>query len=155
MSFDDLLDADISGTSPFANAEEASKGLRFANYFLDLVAAILLGIVLFVILLFLFPETAILDGWLMSDDNPLSDYILNAILILIYYPMTEGLLKGKSLAKFITKTRAVQQDGNYVTMKDVFLRTLTRLVPFEHFSFLGDKSRGWHDKWTDTKVIKE
>ena len=155
MSFDDLLDADIPGTSPFANAEEASKGLRFANYILDLLAAIVLGVILFILLLFLFPEMTTFDGWLMSEDNPFSDYLLNAILILIYYPLTEGLLKGKSLAKYVTKTRAVQQDGNYVTMKDVFLRTLTRLVPFEHFSFLGDKSRGWHDKWTDTKVIKE
>ncbi len=154
MQLDDLLDADISGATPFAHAEEASKGQRFANYLLDLIAAIFLAVVFFLVLELLFPDNALMNSWLMAEDNPFSDYLLNAILILIYYPLTEGLLQGKSLAKFITRTRAVRQDGDYVTLKDVALRSLTRLVPFEHFSFLGDQSRGWHDKWTDTKVIK-
>ena len=33
----------------------------------------------------------------------------------------------------------------------IVLRSLSRLVPFEAFSCLGD--RGWHDRWTQTFVV--
>ena len=39
------------------------------------------------------------------------------------------------------------------SLKQVFLRTLIRLIPFEAFSFLGG-SKGWHDEWSGTKVIR-
>lgn len=35
----------------------------------------------------------------------------------------------------------------------VGLRTIIRLVPFEAFSFLNN-NRGWHDRWTNTYVVK-
>jgi len=142
MEFDDLLDDDLSTEN--------------SNYLLDLVAMVVGMFVLGAGIVSLSSNAGLLfDSWLFADDNPISDYILNAIMILIYYPLTEGLLKGKSLGKYITRTRAVRQDGTEITMKDVFLRSLSRLVPFEHFSFLGNTDRGWHDKWTKTRVVNE
>jgi len=155
MEYDDLLDDNLSSENRYAILPDASKGQRFANYLLDLVAMVAGMFVLGIALAVLAPHSGIFDSWLFSEDNPISDYVLNALMILIYYPLTEGLLKGKSLGKFITRTRAVRQDGSEITMQDVFMRSLSRLVPFEHFSFLGSTDRGWHDKWTDTRVVNE
>ena len=38
---------------------------------------------------------------------------------------------------------------------EVFRRTLTRFVPFDTFSFLGPKCRGWHDRWSGTRVVRD
>lgn len=155
MISDELLDADYrSGPGLYSNNVPASRGKRFANYLLDQIAIILMGGLTGILLGTLFPS--VIDSWLFDDTNRFSDYIFGAVLAMIYYPLTEGLLAGKSLGKFITKTRAVQKDGTPVTMEDVIKRSASRIVPFEALSFLGQEPvRGWHDKWTDTMVVDE
>jgi uncharacterized RDD family membrane protein YckC len=64
-----------------------------------------------------------------------------------------GITKGRSLGKWITGTVAVRLDGNTINWKDAFLRSLSRIVPFEPFSALGYAP--WHDKWTETTVVKK
>ena len=71
---------------------------------------------------------------------------------LIYYTICEKLFNGYTLGKLITGTRAIRTDGNELTFKDSLYRSLCRLVPFEVFSGFGGYP--WHDKWTDTIVIK-
>ncbi len=67
----------------------------------------------------------------------------------------EAAFKGKSLGKLITGTRAVNEDGTNVTVKAAFFRGLSRAVPFNAFSALGNPTYPWHDKWTKTYVIDE
>ena len=38
------------------------------------------------------------------------------------------------------------------TQKDFLIRNISRLVPFEAFSFLIGND-GWHDSWSDTRVV--
>ncbi|MFT4678937.1 MAG: putative RDD family membrane protein YckC [Flavobacteriales bacterium] len=73
----------------------------------------------------------------------------------LYYFATETLLSGKSLAKYITGTRAVDLNGIPAGRKEIAIRSLCRMVPFERFSFLFNFERGWHDRWSNTMVIDE
>jgi uncharacterized RDD family membrane protein YckC len=78
--------------------------------------------------------------------------ILMIIFRLIYYPFFETLF-GTTPAKFLSETRVVGFNGGTVSFGEAFGRTVSRFVPFEAFSFFGDE--GWHDKWTNTTVVKE
>ncbi len=69
--------------------------------------------------------------------------------------IVEGFGKGKTIGKYITGTRAVNEDGSKITFSTGFVRGLTRLVPFNALSALGSPTYPWHDKWTNTLVIDE
>jgi hypothetical protein len=48
----------------------------------------------------------------------------------------------------------VSVDGGIPTRGQIVKRSLIRLIPFEPFSFLFRKQAiGWHDKWSDTRVV--
>ncbi len=82
----------------------------------------------------------------------LINYLLGAIIYVIYYTFCEKVFKGHTLGKLITGTKAVKETGEQLTFKDALLRSLCRVVPFEVFS--GFAPAPWHDKWTKTTVIK-
>lgn len=56
--------------------------------------------------------------------------------------ITEILLKGKTIGKYITKTIVVMEDGSKPKASDIVLRSLCRLIPFDAFSFLGTEGKG-------------
>ena len=137
--------------------EPASKGSRFANYLID--------VIVFYVFIFLF---GIIYGIMLVssgeqvDDSVLTQetgnavmiqYLVAIIIIVGYYTIMEGATKGRTIGKFITGTQVVKEDGSQITWKDAFLRSLSRLVPFEPFSALG--TTPWHDSWTNTTVIKK
>ena len=70
-----------------------------------------------------------------------------------FYCLSEIIFKGRTIGKFITGTKAINEDGTEPDPKTYFLRSLCRVVPFEPFSAFGSPSRPWHDKWTHTIVI--
>ncbi len=71
-----------------------------------------------------------------------------------YYAGSEALF-GQTLAKLITRTRVVSEDGGAPTAGQILGRTLSRYVPFDAFSFLGSgPCLGWHDRWSRTRVIR-
>jgi len=49
----------------------------------------------------------------------------------------------------------VDDQGAQPGVSSILRRSLSRLVPFDAFSFLGNYARGWHDKWSNTWVIDE
>jgi uncharacterized RDD family membrane protein YckC len=79
-------------------------------------------------------------------------YIFLITYRLVYYPFFEILL-GATPAKLLTETRVVTQDGNKAPAGTIVLRTLSRFIPFEPFSFFG--AGGWHDTITKTEVVRE
>ena len=88
--------------------------------------------------------------------NGLVDRLFTALFLVVFYCTVESSLNGKTLGKFITKTRAVKLDGTKMDFNTVLKRSFSRIVPFEPFSFLGDDPpTGWHDRWSDTKVVDE
>lgn len=135
----------------------ASKEKRFANYIIDTIGYYLFAIVIGLVYALFSVETG--NEYFLEDEyidsNPIVDWLFGLALIVVYYTLMEYLLKGKSLGKYITKTRAVTQYNERMDMPTVLKRTLCRLIPFEAFSYLGDSLLGWHDTISDTKVIND
>lgn len=131
----------------------ASSGARFLNYILDLL---FFFIVFMMIIFFL----GILIGLGFTDlgiwmDN-LGDFGWNIIAIVIsltYYLVMEGLF-ARSIAKFITGTVVVDENGHKPDFATIFKRSLCRFIPFDALTFLGG-SRGWHDSLSHTYVVNK
>lgn len=99
---------------------------------------------------YLLMDISLFGGWGMSENIML--VLLMLVGRFLYYPFFEAVF-GTTPGKIITGSIVVKEDGSKVRLKDALGRTFSRIVPFEPFSFLG-KSGGWHDKWTETKVVK-
>jgi uncharacterized RDD family membrane protein YckC len=139
--------------------EDASNGQRFVNFFVD---GLLLRLGLsyatssLVIELLLATKPELAYEWFAEDVPKLTSiivsYAMGSINYLFYYTLCEKAFKGYTLGKLISGTRAIRQDGGELTFKDAFLRSLSRLVPFEQFSIWSGNGL-WHDAWTKTRVI--
>lgn len=133
----------------------ATKQQRFANYIIDLIVQYVLvfAISAIVAIICAYFEVYGLITWL-ENAGRLEEYLIGAVMVLIYFSVFE-MIFSKSIGKFITKTILVDENGNKVRPETVLKRTFCRLIPFEHFSFLGASGRGWHDTISDTYVVKE
>jgi uncharacterized RDD family membrane protein YckC len=131
----------------------ASKWQRFLHPLIDTIVTIAIF-------------SPLLKFFVDYDSDGLSRYILqthesriqeNMLLVIlalriVYYLFYEAVF-GFTPAKLLTSTRTIDYDGNKPSFKKVFVRTVSRLVPFEAFSFFADD--GWHDKWSETLVVEE
>ncbi len=140
--------------------EDASTGQRFLNYLIDAILmqyglAFATVYLLVQFLMAFSPNTAYeLFGDDRSTGNTiLASYLLAIVNYLIYYTLAEKAFKGYTLGKLVTGTRAIREDGADLTWKDAFLRTISRLVPFEPLSIWFGNGL-WHDRWTKTIVVK-
>jgi uncharacterized RDD family membrane protein YckC len=149
---------DIFTEQELLNYQDASLGQRFLNYLIDSLVmqyglGLLTGALVVQLLLAVAPDTAYA---LFGDENSgsflISVYLISIVNYLIYYTFCEKVFKGYTLGKLITGTRAIRFDGGELTLKDAFLRTLSRCVPFEPISAFG--TAPWHDRWTKTTVVK-
>lgn len=137
----------------------ASRGNRFANYIIDFIINMLLifGITyLFAVLWYAFAEdTTVVDDFFyeLENINPLLDRLFTGIVLALLYFAFETLLKGRTIGKYITKTKVVLEDGSNPTAIDYLKRSFSRIIPFEAFSFLGSDARGWHDTISKTYVV--
>lgn len=133
----------------------ASQGQRLANYFIDLLVQYGLlfgfGFVFAAIAMFL-GYNGLLD-WLANIDK-ITEYLMGLVMLILYYSFFE-ILFARSVAKYVTKTMVVMADGSKPSAGTIMRRTLCRLIPLNHFSFLGAPSRGWHDSISDTFVVKK
>ncbi|MBK6936585.1 MAG: RDD family protein [Chitinophagaceae bacterium] len=136
---------------------EASQGQRFLNWLIDnillrLIITYLTGEVAVQFLFNIAPEYTVRVFSEQSFESYLVSYIIVGFHYIFYYTICEKAFKGYTLGKLITGTRSIGTDGQELTLKDALLRSLSRFVPFEAFSGLGDAP--WHDTWTNTTVIK-
>lgn len=127
----------------------ASQGQRFLTMIIDIVGYIIFSVIVgFIIGLVL----------VLTDSNELianiNEHLLGFIIISIYY-ITQEFIFGRTMGKFITKTKVTTLDGKKPSFKVIFIRTLCRFIPFEAFSFFGGngKPRGWHDRISNSKVV--
>lgn len=131
----------------------ASQGTRFANYLLDrifiLIISFFLGFIFTLLLTIISPNSA---GY-FEQMGKLEEFVWGFIIGMFYYSFFEALT-GRSIAKFITGTKVVDENGNKPTFDAILLRSLCRYIPFNAFSFLGSDAVGWHDSFSKTRVIK-
>ncbi|HXC07181.1 MAG TPA: RDD family protein, partial [Bacteroidia bacterium] len=82
--------------------------------------------------------------------------IANALLYPVFYLFCEYKWQ-RTPGKYLTRTVVIDAWGNKPDLRTLMLRNLIRIVPFEAFSCLGEDhgSRGWHDRWSETWVVKE
>lgn len=130
----------------------ADKGKRLVNYLIDYL--VIFGVMMFIGIVVFAYDDRMIDIEAGSEIDLLSR-IIGMIVYAIYYIVIEGSLKGKSIGKYLTKTRAVKIDGTPMETNDIVARSFSRIVPFEPFSFLGSRPGGWHDRWSKTMVIDE
>lgn len=141
-----LLDDTMAGRE--AVLVQADKGKRFANYLIDYLGTIVLGIFVYALLMGV--------GWIdLETVNGLRDQLIFIGVYISYYIFFEHFANGKTLGKLITRTRVVSTDGQRPSFENILGRSFSRIVPFEAFSFFGSKPSGWHDDWSNTIVIDE
>lgn len=130
-----------------------SHGIRIANYVIDRILFIsfagVFAFILGVILSGVSPEAAN-SLTTMSD---LVYYLIAFVLSFLFYFTLEAAT-GRTIAKYITNTKVVDESGNRPSAKVIIVRTLCRFIPFDIFSFLGSDARGWHDELSKTYVIR-
>jgi hypothetical protein len=113
-----------------------STGHRFLHYLLDMV--FLLPIVL------LWSEN--MPG---LKNSPLGMELLCMLAYFIYCFLAEAIFR-QTFGKLITRS-CIVSNGVKLSTGRVFLRTLSRMIPFDKFSFLFGAN--WHDRVSSTTVV--
>ena len=135
------------------NLEPASQGKRFLNFLLDIIFYFIFTIIFTIIFAFIvgiFGYASTIENY-----NDTFSTIFALIIMIMYYLLFETIY-GKSIAKFITKTKVVNRDGSKPKFLTILWRTLARFIPFDSFSFCtGNKPIGWHDSISKTLVIDD
>lgn len=133
----------------------ASRGLRFLNCLLDLMFVYILGLsaAASVDIIADMTYNHSLSAWIENMDKA-TKLFFGILIMLFYYGLTEFYLS-RSVAKYITKTVVVMEDGSRPDRNTILKRTLCRLIPVDMFTFLGADARGWHDTFSQTYVVKK
>jgi len=133
----------------------SQKLIRFANLFIDRVFVVFIFFVFGFFSALVFKLTNI-DFFLnitqkMSQANRVVDIMITSIVYFTYMLLIEYFTKGRSIGKYITGSKVICIDGTEPTFKEYFIRNISRFVPFDLLSFLGEN--GWHDTWSETRVV--
>lgn len=127
-------------------------GTRLANHILDFLFIMVLNIVFLVFLGFISAVVgeSMLD--FITNSGALIFYMIGFMISMFYY-VTLETLTGRTMAKLITRTKVVAENGEKASFDAIVLRSLCRFIPFDAFSFLNSETRGWHDTLSKTRVI--
>ncbi|AXY76905.1 hypothetical protein D3H65_24240 [Paraflavitalea soli] len=135
----------------YTSHQDATVELRFVNYIIDLLSfyAIIIALI-FLIALSAYGTKVFQALERMSD---ISDFVLVHVLYGFYMLIVEGLFKGKTLGKLITRTRVIHERNFSFSWGDALRRGVMRMIPLEYVT--GCVGTPFHDQWTETRVIKE
>lgn len=126
--------------------ENASIIRRYCNGFIDSFV---------IIFMFGFFTSIFFPVATINDDYQSKMIFTMYFCIVLYYFIFEYLFKGRTIGKFITKTKVINKQGNPPTLLQVIKRILTRYMPLEYFTILTRKDRTTlHDGASGTRVIK-
>ncbi|MDR6463237.1 MULTISPECIES: RDD family protein [Chryseobacterium] len=133
----------------------AQKGIRLANFIIDRLVITLTFLTFGFVAALIFNLTNndffINLAYKMSEVNRFLDILITSLIYFMYTFLIEYFTKGRSVGKYITGSKVICIDGTEPTFNDYLIRNISRIVPFDALSFLGEN--GWHDKWSDTRVI--
>jgi uncharacterized RDD family membrane protein YckC len=136
--------ANLEMIEPPGEIVPVGKGKRFATYLIDYLC------IYATIFIFGFLVTLIFGQAGLNAVLAINDIVLSLTFYFVYYVFFEGIW-ARTPAKLILGTVVVTEEGTKPSLRAVLIRTLSRFVPFEPFSFLGE--RGWHDGFSKTHVI--
>ena len=147
---------EIDESAPADNSNEiilvpAGISKRFANYVTDIIIFWFLASFF---IAFFYP--GFIDSVANQQDICLSTHLLIRFFYGLYISFCEAVLKGKTVGKLLTETRAVySNNGSFINTQTAFVRGLCRIIPFEELSAIGFPPYPWHDRWSGTIVIDE
>lgn len=133
----------------------ASIALRLVNFLID---KLVFAGVFISLLPLLAPAYPLLQKVRQQQPFDLYDEAVWWFSYGFFMALQEAVLRGKTVAKFLTGTRAVQMGGAPVTGQTAFTRGLIRVLPFEFLSGVTlDFSPPFtiHDRWSRSLVIDE
>jgi len=136
--------ANVDGAEAAREIEPVSRWLRFATFFIDYIAVYAYGYVVGFGAVLAFGTAG------MRAIQSVPQFVLAVLLMFTYYVFFEGIW-GRTPGKFVCGTVVVTQGGTKPTLGRIALRTVCRFIPFEPFSFFGE--RGWHDEISNTYVV--
>ncbi len=129
---------------------QVGQGKRLLNYIIDYAAIYALNTGLGMgigVVLGMTNNAALLDSM-----TPFF-VVIGLGVYVAYYILFEHLF-ARTPAKWVTRTIVVNEEGRKPSLGQCVGRSFARLIPFEAFSFLGAKARGWHDSMSNTYVVK-
>ena len=132
----------------------ASKSQRFLNFSIDLgiVYVIQITIGTTIDIIGDLTRSYAASNWLKSL-TLIENFFFGLVILFFYYGLSE-LYFFRTFGKYFTKTMVVKHNGSKPNMKSIIIRTVSRLIPLEPFSFLS-ADRGWHDTLSVTYVVKK
>jgi uncharacterized RDD family membrane protein YckC len=133
----------------------ATRGQRFMNCMLDLLFVhIIMGSVgTTLIIVGDITNKYELSNW-VETTTTLEKLLFWSVTFFLYYFLTETYFS-RTFAKYFTKTIVVTKDGSRPNKRTISIRTLSRFIPFEFLTFLGANTRGLHDLFSDTYVVRK
>lgn len=117
-----------------------SSGIRFLNFLIDLLVC------LFIIFVLAYSLNVLVNKHMLFGS-----FIVIATYIL-YYVILEMRFQ-RTLGKMLTKTKVVTINEEVPSSTDIIIRSVVRVIPFDHFTFLLMRN-GLHDRLSNTKVVK-
>lgn len=126
---------------------------RFGHFLLDRVFMYIFNAIFWVIIGIV--VVLIAGTEVFEDESTLNivDALVSWLFLQpLFYFIFESTMQA-SPAKAILGRIVVDEYGNKPTLKQIFIRSISRSVPFEPFSCLGQM--GWHDTWSNTFVIRK
>ncbi|OXB05880.1 RDD family protein [Flavobacterium pectinovorum] len=128
---------------------------RFFNCIIDFVF-ILVTIFMVTFVIVIIGNILQWDIYRMWEETLISLGFIGTYLsfAMVYYFIFEGLF-GRTLGKIITGSVVINEYGLKPGFGAIFKRTLSRLIPFDALSFLGESGRMWHDSLSDTYVVEK
>jgi uncharacterized RDD family membrane protein YckC len=123
--------------------EIAGKGRRFGTYLIDQILCSMCGYVV----------GEAVEGMIGKEAAErliVAFFFLGMAVGFSYFVFFEGLM-ARTPGKFICGTKVVDEKGGPASFGQILGRSACRFIPFEQFSFLGE--RGWHDSISKTLVV--
>lgn len=140
----ELKDTQVRDAEKLRQVDTAAAGLgaRFLHFMVDTIAWIVI--------------TAVL-GYLLAPvlEEITSDLFGYAFVMATwfgYYLLMESMYQ-KTFGKMLTGTRVTMKDDRKPSTGDIFIRTVGRMIPFDHISFFFMPG-GIHDYISQTTVVK-
>jgi uncharacterized RDD family membrane protein YckC len=126
----------------FHTSQLAKPTLRFINFIIDtLVIAVVYN--------------SLNSHYQITQEPGTSRFnILTVVIFITYYTMFEWLT-GKTIGKFLTKTKVIMENGSKISLGIAFLKSALRLIPLIQWTYLGKVCSGFPDSFTNTIVIPD
>ena len=129
---------------------------RIGHYFIDYAIIFAINIIIGILIIIIAPKffNQIVEYGFSFNLGPihLKYDLISYLTTFLYYFILESTLK-RTIGKIATQTVVIDEYGNPANTNQILIRTLSRFIPFEAFSCLGE--RGWHDKLSKTFVVSK